>query len=119
MIVSLKGTRLTLTSGIRRLVEDKLADAFRAFGDTDLAPVTVEVEVEHTTRRYRDLASARPYRAEATVHVPGATLRAEGSADDLEQAIVEMKHTLTRQIREWRAQRREASRQGARAATGP
>jgi ribosomal subunit interface protein len=118
MNVTLKGTRITLTDGLRRLVDDKLADAFRAFGDAALDPVTVEVEVEHTARRYRDRDVALPYRAEATVYVPGATLRAEGSADTLDGAVVEMKHALTRQIREWRAQRRDAFLQGAREATG-
>jgi ribosome-associated translation inhibitor RaiA len=119
MNFALKGTRLPLIDAVYRLVDEKLTDAFRAFGGTDLDPVTVEVELEHTTRRYRDRAAALPYRAEATVYVPGATLRAEGSADELEPAVIEMKHALTRQIRAWREARRDAARQGAREATGP
>jgi ribosomal subunit interface protein len=114
MNVSLKGTGVDLTADLYLLVAEKCGDAFRAFGDTHLDPVSVDVELEHTSRRYRDRASRMPFRAEATVFVPGATLRAEGSADTLDEALVEMKHTLARQIRDWRLQRRDAQRDGER-----
>jgi hypothetical protein len=66
MNVTYKGTRIKLTGAVHRLLGEELADAFRAFGRADLEPVTVDVEVEHTSRRYRDRDDGRPYRAEAT-----------------------------------------------------
>jgi ribosome-associated translation inhibitor RaiA len=114
MNVSLKGTGLALTADLYLLVAEKCGDAFRAFGDTDLDAVTVNVELEHTSRRYREREAELPYRAEATVFVPGATLRAEGSADTIEPALVEMKHALARQIGDWRRTQRDARREGER-----
>ena len=114
MTFSLKGTGLPLTPDLYLLVATKCGDAFRAFGDTYLDAVSVEVELEHTSRRYRDRRAEMPYRAEATVFVPGATLRAEGSADTLDEALVQLKHTLTRQIGDWRLKRRAGQREGER-----
>ena len=43
-------------------------------------------------------------------------IRAEGSADDLRQAVVQMKHVLTRDLRRWHERVVAKSRQGAREA---
>ena len=115
MTITIQGTRLDLTDGIRRYVEEKLDDAFRAFGDMDRTSVAVAVELEVTTLHHRNDAGL--YRAEANVSLPGRMLRAEASADDLYRAITEMKHTLTREIRRWRERLIDEARQGARQAT--
>ena len=117
MNVSIQGTHLILTDDIRRLVEEKLADALRPLGDTDLDPIHVAIELEHRSGHYDENADVLAYRAEATVTGYGSTFRAEGSADELMQAVVEMKHKLTRQLRDWRARLRDAQRSGARRAT--
>ncbi len=117
MNVSILGTNLTLTDEIRQLVEDKLSDAFRPLGDTNLDPVSVAIELEHRTGHLDKAADVRAYRAEATVSAYSTTFRTEGSADELLPAVVEMKHELTRQIRDWRAKLRDAQRSGARRAT--
>lgn len=118
MNLKIQGTHLDLDDELRSYVEEKLQDAFRAFGDTDLEPVDVAVELERTTRRHpHEREDERRYRAEANVTVPGRLIRAEASADTLRQAIVRMKHTLTREIREWRAHLADDQRRGAREAT--
>ncbi|NNF56813.1 MAG: hypothetical protein HKN04_01090 [Rhodothermaceae bacterium] len=116
MNVSIQGTHLALTDAIRQLVHDKLTDALRPLGDTDRDPIHAAIELEHRTRHYDDIAGVRAYRAEATVTGYGMTFRAEGSADELEPAVVAMKHELNRQVREWRGRLRDAQRSGARAA---
>jgi len=117
MVVRVQGTNLELTDANYDYVTEKLEDAFRAMGNLDRDPVKVDVELEETTRRHpQEREDERLYRAEANVSVPGRLIRAEGSADTLEQSIVEMKHRLTREIREWREQLIDERRRGARRA---
>jgi ribosome-associated translation inhibitor RaiA len=79
--------------------------------------VHVQVEVEKTTRRHpQEREDERLYRAEANVTVPGRLIRAEGSGDDAERAVVEMKHHLTREIRSWREHLIDARHRGGREA---
>lgn len=116
MNVQLQGTNLEITDELYDLVHDKLADALGALGSLDRDPVKVDVELERTTRRHpKELEDQRRYRAETNITVPSRLIRAEGSADTIHQAIVEMKHVLTRELREWREQviddRREGGRQ--------
>lgn len=117
MDVRLQGTNLNLTDELRAFVDERMEDAYRALGAADRDPVHVAIELEKTTRRHpHELEDQRRYRAEANVTVPGRLIRAEGSADDIHQAIVEMKHRLTREIREWRERLIDDRRAGGRRA---
>ena len=117
MIIRVQGTNLDLSDELYAFVKNKLADAFRALGDLDRDPVKVDVELEETTRRHpQEREDQRRYRAEANVTVPGHLIRAEGSADTLRQSVVEMKHRLTRELREWREQLIDDRRSGGRQA---
>jgi ribosomal subunit interface protein len=117
MIIRVQGTNLDLTDELYAFVTDKLADAFRALGNLDRDPVKVDVELEETTRRHpQEREDQRRYRAEANVTVPGHLIRAEGSADTIRQSVVEMKHRLTRELREWREQLIDDRRSGGRRA---
>lgn len=115
MNITLQGKNLELTDKIRGFVDDKMDDCFRAFGDMNLDAVQVAIELEHTTRsRLLERDKEQRYRAEVNVSVPGRILRAEASADDVYKAVVEMKHTLTREIRKWRERLRDGQRNGKR-----
>ena len=115
MIIRVQGTNLDLTDALYAFVKNKLADAFRALGDLDRDPVKVDVELEETTRRHpQERDDQRRYRAEVNVTVPGHLIRAEGSAETLRQSVVEMKHRLTRELREWREQLIDDRRSGGR-----
>lgn len=117
MLIRVQGTNLELSDELYAFVKEKLDDAFRALGDLDRDPVQVDVELEETTRRHpQELEDQRLYRAETNITVPGRLIRAEGSADTLQQSIVEMKHRLTREIREWREKMIDERREGARRA---
>ncbi len=115
MNITLKGTQLVLTSKLRELVNRKLNDAMRAFGDMNLDAVQIAVELENTSHRYlKENDNEQPFRAEANVSVPGHTLRVEETASSIEQAIIKLKHTLTRDIRKWRERTIDNRRKGAR-----
>lgn len=115
MNITLQGTNLAITDDLRAYVDEKMQDAFRSFGDMNLEPVEVAIELELTTQHHRK--SEQLFRAEANVTVPGRLIRAEASSHNLYQAIVQMKHTLTREIRTWRERLIDESREGARIAT--
>lgn len=117
MDVQMQGTNVELTDELRAFVEDKMDDAYRMLGAMNRDPVHVDLELEKTTRRHpHELEDQRRYRAEANLTVPGRLIRAEGSADDVRQAVVEMKHRLMREIREWREHLIDDRRKGARRA---
>ena len=117
MNITLQATNLDLNDEIRSMVEKKLNTSFRAFGDMNLDPVQIDVQLERTTRRHpQERESEQLYRAEANVSVPGRLIRAEGTASALEQAIVSMKRKLTRENRVWRTKRIDGTRAGARSA---
>lgn len=115
MLVQVQGTNLEITDELFAFTKDKLEDCFRMLGSLDRRPVQVDVELERTTRRHpKEREDQRLYRAEANVTVPGRLIRAEGSADTLQQSVVEMKHRLTRKLREWRERLIDERREGAR-----
>lgn len=117
MVVRVQGTNVDLSDELYAYVQGKLADCFRALGQLDTDSVHVDVELERTTRRHpQEREDERRYRAEANVTVPGRLIRAEGSADDMRSAVVEMKHRLTRELRDWRERMIDVRRAGARKA---
>lgn len=117
MNITFQATNLSLNDDLRTYVEKKLEDCLRPLQDMNLDPVSVDVELERTTLRHpHEREDQRRFRAEANVTVPGRLIRAEGSADDLRQAVVQMKHVLTRDLRRWHERVVAKSRQGAREA---
>lgn len=116
MNVTLQGTNVDLTDDIRSFVDKKLEESLKVLGDMNRDAVFVDVELEKTTRKDQDRDNQQLFRAEANVKIPGRLIRAEESAPDLEQAIVSMKHTLTRELRKWHDRMVDESRKGARRA---
>ncbi len=100
MNIRIKGTHFEVTDEFRLFVTEKLEDSFRSLGDTRLEPVSVDIELDHTPSRRR---KGNLYRVEANVSLPRtSTVRVEEVADSMQKAVVQMKHTLTRELREWR-----------------
>ena len=117
MLVRVQGTNVDLDDDLYEFTKGKLEDTFRALGALNRESVQVDVELEETTRRHpKEREDERRYRAEANITVPGRLIRAEGSADTMQQSIVEMKHNLTREIREWREKLIDERREGGRRA---
>lgn len=100
MNITIKGTHFEVSDEFRVFVEEKLEDAFRGLGDTRLEPVSVDIELDHTPSRRR---KGNLFRVEVNVSLPRtATIRVEETAESMAKAVVQMKHTLTRELREWR-----------------
>ena len=100
MKIRIKGSHFEVTDEFRLFVTEKLEDAFRGLGDTRLEAVSVDVELDHSPSRRR---KGNLFRAEANVRLPRTTtIRVEEVADSMQKAVVNMKHTLTRELREWR-----------------
>lgn len=116
MNVTLQGTNVELTDGIREFVNRKLEESLKVLGNMNRDAVFVDIELEETTRKDQERNNQQLFRAEANVKIPGRLVRVEESAGDLEQAIVSMKHTLTRELRQWHDRMVDDSRKGARKA---
>jgi putative sigma-54 modulation protein len=94
MQLDIKTKDIELTDAIRSHIEAKMAslDAKVArFGDS----VTAEVEVGKTTSHHH---KGEIFRAEVHVRLPGNTIYAEATHEDLYAAVNEAKHDADRQI---------------------
>ena len=90
----IKATGIELTDAIKNAVEKELAaldERIARWGDA----VSADVEVGKTTNHHH---KGEIFRAEANLHIPGKTLRAEETAEDLYAAIKEMARTLGREV---------------------
>ena len=117
MITNLTATNVELTDEIRSLLEDKLEDSMRPLGRANRSPVKLDIELEQLTATHlKEREADDRFRAEATVDVPGHTFRVEGHGSDLPAAIVQMKHRLTREIRDWKERSEDVRNRRRRAA---
>lgn len=116
MNVVVQGTHVELTEPIKDFVNEKVDDALRPFGEMKTDPA-LKVNVELEANRGHHRKGEDVFRAEATLTVRGSVLRVEAFADDMYRAITQMKHMLTREIRQWREKRITVARDGARSAT--
>ncbi len=113
--MTIQGTNIDLTTELRELVQQKIGDSLRVLGSLDLESISIAIELENTSRRYvHEKDNQQLYRAEATVGLPGHTLRVEESAMDIDQAVVKLKHTLTRDLKKWKNRLIERRRKSAR-----
>lgn len=111
-IISIKSTNLEFTTTIREAITKKLL-ALERF-TVRLGPVVeLQVEVGKTTTHHR---KGDIFHAEATLHLPGARLRAEKDAETLYAAIDAARDELARQIKKYKERRRTRVASGARRA---
>jgi putative sigma-54 modulation protein len=114
MDITIRGLNFDLTDHLLDLISEKMDDSIRAFGNINPDLVQVTVQLSWEPQRYR--SQEQLYRAEAKVSAPGKTIWVEEHGADVYAAVVKMKETLTRQIREWRERKIEGKRKGARTA---
>ncbi|MBI4280602.1 ribosome-associated translation inhibitor RaiA [Candidatus Uhrbacteria bacterium] len=97
-IISIKGTNITLTDSITDTIEKKLVTLSKL--TEKMEPVAeMLVEVGKSTRHHR---KGPFWRAEATLHLPGKVLRAEGTDISLYGSIDSVKDELARQIKSYK-----------------
>lgn len=100
MIVELQGTHLALTDDRYSFVMDELAPCCQLLKRAGCPPihvgVSLEKSVEHApqTRRGRRL-----YRAAASITTSNGVVRATGDADELRQAVTQMRRRLAVDVR--------------------
>ncbi len=85
MQISVTGHHVDITDALRNHVEEKISKLKRHFDNV------VDIHVILTVEKHEQ-------KAEATVHVSGATLFAEDTQDDMYTAIDNMVDKLDRQI---------------------
>lgn len=117
MNIMLQGTNLDISDELRTFTIKKIGDSLLAVGNLNLDPVRIDIELEKTTRSWlQERKDEQLYRAEANVSLPGQKIRVESSAMEIEQAIIQLKHMLTRKFRKHRERRIGRVRKGARKA---
>jgi putative sigma-54 modulation protein len=94
MRITIKGTNLDLTDGVKRYIYDKIGGLEKFKENIDSSSI-VRMEVGLVTRHHK---AGKIYRAEANLSLPGNLLRAEAETEDLYKSIDEVKARLERDI---------------------
>lgn len=103
MRIDILATKLTLTPSLKSFIEKKMGmcapfvKRFERAGE-----LTLFFEIEHTTRHHQH---GEVFRAEATLHVPGKTIRVEYVDADAHAAIDEVKDGLKRELADYKERR--------------
>ncbi|OGF70944.1 ribosomal subunit interface protein, partial [Candidatus Giovannonibacteria bacterium RIFCSPHIGHO2_02_FULL_44_11] len=123
MQVSLKGTNIQILESTREYVDRKLVHTAEKFfkparqfagGDGDDL-VSLAIEVEKTTKHHK---KGDIFRAEASLSMGKINLRAESTAETLNNAIDEVEYELMREIKKFKEKRRALLLKGARKVKG-
>jgi ribosomal subunit interface protein len=107
--INTKATNIELTPELESLLEQKLEPLgkFIPEGETDLK---CEVELEKVAEHQ----SGKIYRSEINLYVAGTLFRAEGTEDQMEKAIDEMRDAVKRELRKTQDKRESLIRRGGR-----
>ncbi len=97
-ITFIKATNMELTDAIRTYVEEKV-NAFEKLCEEFDPAATLEVEVGKSTQHH---AKGPFFRAEMMLRIPGKDLRAETEAEDLYEAVDQVKDQLRRQLADYK-----------------
>lgn len=115
MNISIQGTNIDLSQALRELVQQKIGQSLRVLGSINQESISIAIQLENTSGRYvHTKENEQLYKAVATIGLPGHTFRIEESAMDIDRAIIKLKHTMTRDLREWKKRLIESRRNGAR-----
>ena len=111
MKLSLKGTNLKLLESTRAYVDQKLVRSAKKFIKDGDGLVLLEVEVEKTSAHHK---KGEVFRAEANLTMGGVSLRAEATAEGLNEAIDMVEDELVGEIKKFKEKRRAKMLKGAR-----
>lgn len=93
-ISKMKASGFELTPAIAQYAEEKIRHMEKFLASVQ-EPKRASIEVEKTTNHHN---KGQIFRAEAMLSLPGKTLRAEATDEDLYAAIDAMKDALERQV---------------------
>jgi len=123
MQISLKGTNIQILESTREYVDRKLVRTAEKFfkparqlaGGGGNEPVALSIEIEKTTKHHK---KGDIFRAEASLSMGKINLRAESTAETLNNAIDEVEYELMREIKKFKEKRRTTMLKGARRVKG-
>ena len=111
MNINFKGTNYTISEDIEKLCRERVASATRMLGK-DSEKALIEVELELVEERKNNNAV---YRAEVNVSVDGKFYRAESTRRSMQNAISDVKNSLSNEIRKDRGKNESLFKNGGRA----
>lgn len=115
MQISLKGTNIQILESTREYVDRKLVRTAEKFFKDGGDSTSLAIEVERTTKHHK---KGDIFRAEANLRMGKISLRAESTADTLNNAIDEVEYELTREIKKFKEKKRTTMLKGARKVKG-
>lgn len=99
MQITIKGTNLNLTDGLRKHIEEKIGGVKKFFPvdekNSAISSATARVEVGLISTHHK---SGKIFRAEVNLSLPGKFIRAEAESDDLYRAIDMVRAKLERDL---------------------
>lgn len=109
MKIIIKATNLELTPAINEYIGEKIGslDKFLNKKLEKESEIKIEIEIARTTKHHK---SGDIYYAEANIHLPGKTLRAEHSDWDIRVAIDRIKDMLQQEIKKYKGTKLETLR---------
>ncbi len=112
MKITIKATNIKLSPSIKSFVEEKIGGLEKFLQKIKIDPLEAFIEIEKTTVHHR---KGDVFRAEVQFCLPGQSIRAESTKDDLHLAIDEVKDELQRKIKQYTQKQISKRRRGARA----
>jgi len=106
--ITIKATNLKLTPSLQNYIEEKIGSLEKIIPQSEEKGFYSEVgkpvfetwvEIEKTTRHHQ---KGKIFRAECQIRLPGKSLRAESSREELHLAIDEVKDELQKEIKKYR-----------------
>lgn len=101
MKISIKATKLELTSAINEYIEQKIGSLGKFVKNFDReGAVEIKIEIARTTKHHN---KGPVYMAEANLRLPGKVLRAEHTDWNIRRSIDEIKDELQGQIKKYKS----------------
>jgi ribosomal subunit interface protein len=100
MNIHIQSTKLDLTPSIKKFIDDKFGTLKRFSASLEKeGALDLFIEISRSTRHHQH---GEVFYSEATLQVPGKTLRAEIDDVDIRKAIMKTRDTLKKEIVEYK-----------------
>lgn len=115
MQISLKGTNIQILESTAEYVDNKLVKTVEKFIGNDGEVISLNIEVERTTKHHR---KGKIFRAEANLALGKKTLYSEAFGETLNEAIDLLEEELEREIKHFKGRSRSLMLKSARKLRG-
>ncbi len=120
MRIKINSKNIELNEALKEFIHDRLGQVKRFINIKDESTeedqkgkptATMFVEIEKTTKHHQ---KGKVFRAEAQMRLPGKSIRAESTKEDLRTAIVEVKDELQKILKKYKGKRTTLKEKGMR-----